>query len=110
MGRGGTDRGDISHLLMPQKGYHVLQIQKEAASSLIALSLCQNGAITSKWLGNRSCCRRAQESEQVVQLVMTDSDSGNSVCAGDSQGELLLAGAGQTHSHMGPGSAVQPEL
>lgn len=24
---------------------------------------------------------------------------GNNVCAGDSQGELILSGAGQTHSH-----------
>jgi len=50
-----------------------------------------------------------QESKQVIQLVMTGSVCGNSMCAGDSQGELILAGAGQTHSHMGPGSAVQPE-
>lgn len=47
--------GDKSHLLMPQKGYHVLQIHTEAASSLVALSYCQDEAITSKWLGNRSC-------------------------------------------------------
>ncbi len=51
-----------------------------------------------------------RDSKQVVQLVMTGSVCENSMCAGDSQGELLLAGAGQAHCHMGTGSAVQPEL
>lgn len=46
----------------------------------------------------------------MVQLVMTGSVCKNSMCAGDSQGDLILAGAGQTHCHMGSGSAVQPEL
>lgn len=41
-----------------------------------------------------------QEPKQVVQLVMTGSVCGNSMCAGDSQGEPILARAGQTHSHM----------
>lgn len=41
-----------------------------------------------------------QESKQVVQLVMTGSVCENSMCAGDSQGELLLAGAGQARCHM----------
>lgn len=49
--------GDVSHLLMPQKGYHVLQIHREAVSSLVALSQCQD--VTSKWLGNRRSCRSA---------------------------------------------------
>lgn len=49
--------GDTSHLLMPQRGDHVLQMQREVASSLIALSHCQDEAITSKWLSNRSCRR-----------------------------------------------------
>lgn len=78
-------------------------------SSLIALSHCQDEAITSEWLSNR-VAEGPQESKQVVQLVMTGSVCKNSMCAGDSQEDLILAGAGPTHCHMGPGSAVQPEL